>query len=430
MRPVWRDWVKCACSWCATAASTASRTRSAQSTTWPTGRSPAAAGAEAGACNPLLVKMLSTAQLVAAMSVAAVAAAPAPAAPRLALSRHGAEPGQLVVVAGHGFAERSPVRIALGARTVRRARTGSGGGFRVAFRVPDRPAQLARVKALVRGRSAGRPFRIHRGSEPPTLVAAGDIACAPLLAETATECRQARTAELVERLAPDAVAVLGDAQDDHGELEEFQAVYDPTWGRFKAITYPAPGNHDYQGAPERDAHTRVLRLLRLGRRRPLTGLLPLEARRLDDAGSQLGLDQAHTGRRRRLPPERLLARVLRRGKRPGALAAPPARGTASRLLRARLLAPSPLQLGVRRGASAAPRNRAHVPRAVRARRGAGAGRARAQLRALRPPLTGRAARRARRDPVRGGHRRKRPPQGDRQPADDDGLRTDVSGCSS
>jgi hypothetical protein len=195
------------------------------------------------------VKTLSTALLVAAISVAA----PAQAAPRLALSRSGAEPGQLVAVAGHGFAQRSPVRIALGARTVRRARTGSGGGFRVTFRVPDRSARRARVKAFVRGRSAGRRFRIRRGSEPPTLVAAGDVACAPLLAETATECRQARTAELVERLAPDAVAVLGDAQDDHGELEEYRAAYDPTWGRFKAITYPAPGNHDYQGEPERDA---------------------------------------------------------------------------------------------------------------------------------------------------------------------------------
>jgi acid phosphatase type 7 len=199
------------------------------------------------------VKIVSTAQLAAAILVAALAAAPALARPRLALSRPGAEPGQRVVVAGHGFAKRAPVRIALGARTVRRSRTGPRGGFRVAFRVPSRSARLVRVKVFVRGRSVGRRFRIRRGSEPPTMVAAGDIACSPAVDEGPNHCRHPHTADLVERLNPDAVAVLGDAQDHEGTLAEFQAEYDPTWGRFKDITHPAPGNHDYQGTPERNA---------------------------------------------------------------------------------------------------------------------------------------------------------------------------------
>jgi hypothetical protein len=88
--------------------------------------------------------------------------------------------------------------------------------------------------------------------EPPTLVAAGDIACPPGEPEIATTCRHAGTANLVESLAPDAVAVLGDAQYEHGELLNFQTVYDPTWGRFKAITHPAVGNHEYEGDDERD----------------------------------------------------------------------------------------------------------------------------------------------------------------------------------
>jgi hypothetical protein len=57
---------------------------------------------------------------------------------------------------------------------------------------------------------------------------------------------------LVQRLAPDAVAVLGDSQDERGELANFEAAYDPTWGRFKGITHPAVGNHEYQGAPRRN----------------------------------------------------------------------------------------------------------------------------------------------------------------------------------
>jgi hypothetical protein len=83
-------------------------------------------------------------------------------------------------------------------------------------------------------------------------VAAGDIACRPELVETAAACRQARTANLVESLAPDAVAVLGDNQYEHGELANFMAVFEPTWGRFRQLTHPAVGNHEYEGDPERD----------------------------------------------------------------------------------------------------------------------------------------------------------------------------------
>ena len=84
-------------------------------------------------------------------------------------------------------------------------------------------------------------------------MAAGDVACRPDLSETAARCRQAHTASLVESLAPDAVAALGDNQYEHGELENFLASYDPTWCRFKAITWPAVGNHEYEGDPERDS---------------------------------------------------------------------------------------------------------------------------------------------------------------------------------
>jgi calcineurin-like phosphoesterase family protein len=188
-------------------------------------------------------------------AILVLGAMPVPAAaakPRLALSRSAAEPGHRVVVAGHGFPDRARVRVGLGGRTLRRARTGPRGGFRLAFRVPYRAARAYRLRASSRGRSVRRRFRIRPGPAPPRLVAAGDIACRPGLPETATTCRQARTADLVESLAPDAVAVLGDSQDEHGELEDYQAVYEPTWGRFKAITHPALGNHEYEGVPERN----------------------------------------------------------------------------------------------------------------------------------------------------------------------------------
>jgi hypothetical protein len=73
-------------------------------------------------------------------------------------------------------------------------------------------------------------------------MAAGDIACPPR-----TSCLpDARaTGRLIEQADPDAVLALGDEQYDDGTLEEFLGAYDEAWGGFKSITYPAPGNHEY-----------------------------------------------------------------------------------------------------------------------------------------------------------------------------------------
>ncbi len=75
------------------------------------------------------------------------------------------------------------------------------------------------------------------------IAAAGDIACKPGEGGGG-ECQHAATASVIERLQPDAVLPLGDTQYD-GALRDFQRSYDPTWGRFKQITHPAIGNHEY-----------------------------------------------------------------------------------------------------------------------------------------------------------------------------------------
>jgi hypothetical protein len=51
---------------------------------------------------------------------------------------------------------------------------------------------------------------------------------------------------LVEEAAPERVLTLGDNAYDSGTLDQFEKYYDPTWGRFKAITLPSPGNHEYR----------------------------------------------------------------------------------------------------------------------------------------------------------------------------------------
>lgn len=83
-----------------------------------------------------------------------------------------------------------------------------------------------------------------------TLYAAGDIAdCRKKPAE---QTMAARTANLIDaELAKNKnayVLTLGDNTYPIGRPEEFIHCYDKTWGKFKSLTLPSPGNHDY-GVP-------------------------------------------------------------------------------------------------------------------------------------------------------------------------------------
>jgi Calcineurin-like phosphoesterase len=87
-----------------------------------------------------------------------------------------------------------------------------------------------------------------------TVAAAGDIACDPKSPSYNNGrgvygfCQQRVTSNLVKEIKPDAVFALGDLQYQAGSLSNFEQSYDPTWGRFKNITYPVPGDHEY-GSP-------------------------------------------------------------------------------------------------------------------------------------------------------------------------------------
>jgi hypothetical protein len=85
----------------------------------------------------------------------------------------------------------------------------------------------------------------------PTIMTAGDIACSPLSPEynagagTATACRQRATSDIIYNANPAAVLAVGDLQYESGQYEYFQQSFDSSWGRFKGIIHPVPGNHDY-----------------------------------------------------------------------------------------------------------------------------------------------------------------------------------------
>jgi acid phosphatase type 7 len=85
----------------------------------------------------------------------------------------------------------------------------------------------------------------------PVIAAAGDISCSPLSGSfnaglgTANACRQLYTSNLLDQKNYAAVLPLGDLQYENGSLANYLLSYDLSWGRFKQITRPVPGNHEY-----------------------------------------------------------------------------------------------------------------------------------------------------------------------------------------
>jgi hypothetical protein len=71
----------------------------------------------------------------------------------------------------------------------------------------------------------------------PVLVGAGDIASCSSSGDEAT-------ANLLDSISG-TIFTLGDNAYDSGTTTEYTNCYNPTWGRHKARTFPAPGNHAY-----------------------------------------------------------------------------------------------------------------------------------------------------------------------------------------
>ena len=57
--------------------------------------------------------------------------------------------------------------------------------------------------------------------------------------------RQADVAAAIQQAAPAAVLALGDLAYPNGSLDDFLDCYDASFGRFRGITHPVAGNHEY-----------------------------------------------------------------------------------------------------------------------------------------------------------------------------------------
>jgi hypothetical protein len=112
--------------------------------------------------------------------------------------------------------------------------------------LPDSPALDAGLAFFMGDSEIVLDLQLHEysGSAPDlgayettVLVGAGDIA-------RCSRDEDEETAKLLDNIAG-TVFTLGDNAYPDGTALQFSDCYDPTWGRHKARTRPAPGNHDY-----------------------------------------------------------------------------------------------------------------------------------------------------------------------------------------
>jgi hypothetical protein len=92
-------------------------------------------------------------------------------------------------------------------------------------------------------RSTTRTFHVNA-----IVAAAGDIVCDPTdpgYAGTGAECHFRQTLALLGLKHYHAIFTLGDEQYECGTANAFQVAYASTWGKYKSITHPAVGDHEY-----------------------------------------------------------------------------------------------------------------------------------------------------------------------------------------
>ncbi|MDX6669288.1 MAG: hypothetical protein QOK04_2668 [Solirubrobacteraceae bacterium] len=156
-----------------------------------------------------------------------------------------------VSIAGFGYRPGVRIDVTFANYRVGTARTNPAGTFTLQVGVPR--SQIGKQTLAIAARRASFfvPYWVSPPPVPrppsgdPTLAAAGDIACSPGAPETPTSCQQTATAALLDALSPTVVAPLGDVQYEIGHLDDFVGSFDATWGAFRPIMRPVPGNHEY-----------------------------------------------------------------------------------------------------------------------------------------------------------------------------------------
>jgi acid phosphatase type 7 len=128
----------------------------------------------------------------------------------------------------------------------------------LAFAV-ELPAQNPNSNGKGGPNSNGNTWPYATTPRSPVLAVVGDVACQPgeepsgessgenCDGDTVQNLRasQAATAKQIEEMKPDLVALVGDEQYQVGQYSDFENSYELTYGAFKFLTRPAPGNHEF-----------------------------------------------------------------------------------------------------------------------------------------------------------------------------------------
>jgi acid phosphatase type 7 len=137
-----------------------------------------------------------------------------------------------------------------------------GGRFQAAMLMGAAVSLLGFASGVKAQNEKSWPYeKIQRA---PVLAVVGDIACQPGETEptgeaghelcinpkapyTATSLWQSQesTANEIEAMKPDAVAIAGDLQYQVGQYSDFEQSFDLTYGAFKFLLRPSPGNHEF-----------------------------------------------------------------------------------------------------------------------------------------------------------------------------------------
>jgi len=133
------------------------------------------------------------------------------------------------------------------------------------FRAAVLMGAAASVMAFAAGANAQNPnsngnsWPYATTGRSPVLAVVGDVACQPGAEPSGEKAgencsgdtiqnlvqSQAATANQIETMKPDLIAVVGDEQYQVGQYSDFENSFDLTYGAFKFIQRPAPGNHEF-----------------------------------------------------------------------------------------------------------------------------------------------------------------------------------------
>lgn len=111
-------------------------------------------------------------------------------------------------------------------------------------RIPALLLGVAAITLVLGIITCGTPNTTEPRVETPipaeTLIAVADVAACDSQGDEAT-------AALIDTI-PGTIIIAGDIAYESGTAREFADCYDPSWGRHRSRTRPAPGNHEYASA--------------------------------------------------------------------------------------------------------------------------------------------------------------------------------------